>query len=67
MLSWFVHFLALLSYTVTYSVVTPLLGYASEPLQQSYGIQRMLEALKYGSGLDHEYHPSSKALPPKTQ
>ncbi|KAJ9515524.1 hypothetical protein QJQ45_021660 [Haematococcus lacustris] len=87
---WFVHYLALFTYTAMHWLLTPLRKAVREaagvernvlpagtrpplsgvPLTSSKGrsrssfwLRRLFDTWEYGSGLDHEYHPSE--LPPQ--
>lgn len=58
--SWFKHFAALITYTVLYNASTPVRGV----LEGSYEGRRMLDAWKWGSSSDYEYHPPTLPLKP---
>ncbi|KAL6751611.1 hypothetical protein V8C86DRAFT_668952 [Haematococcus lacustris] len=88
---WFVHYLALFTYTAMHWLLTPLRKAVREaagvernvlpagtrpplsgvPLTSSKGrsrssfwLRRLFDTWEYGSGLDHEYHPSEQPPQP---
>ncbi|MEW5307740.1 MAG: hypothetical protein WDW36_010116 [Sanguina aurantia] len=56
--TWLVHYTALIAYTLAYTLLKPV-----RHLVPSFGFQRMMDALEYGSGLDYTYHESSVPAP----
>ena len=50
---WIKHYLSLLAYTVLAVTLRPLLSMAPRFVRDSFRIRRFVEALVYGSGLDH--------------
>lgn len=51
-LSWVRHFLALTLFTLAYAVLAPL-ARAVPPLRRSWRMRRLLDALRWGAGLDY--------------
>lgn len=51
---WFIHYFSLIAYTILHNTLGPL----ARPFAKSnYDLARLLDALEYGSGSDHTYHP----------
>lgn len=56
-LSWMRHFLALAAYTLAHAVLQPLVR-AVPLLRRSWRVRRLLDALRWGAGLDYRHaHP----------
>ncbi len=54
-LSWFRHYTMLVVYTLLHCMLKPI----RPLLPKSFRVQRWLEALQYGAGLDYTYHASA--------
>uniref|UniRef100_A0A7R9VAJ3 Lycopene beta-cyclase n=1 Tax=Chlamydomonas euryale TaxID=1486919 RepID=A0A7R9VAJ3_9CHLO len=61
---WFFHFTALLTYTLAHALLERTAGALPKPVRESYRVQRLMEALRYGAGLDHTPHAELPAPPP---
>ncbi|GIL61770.1 hypothetical protein Vafri_16159, partial [Volvox africanus] len=54
LVGWFVHYTALLAFSLTYQVLRPMRQFVPY-----YTFQRLVDALEYGSGSDYRYHGPS--------
>lgn len=53
---WFAHYIGLVVYTLGFLMLKPFRG-----VFPSFGFQRLLDALEYGSGQDYHYHPPGQS------
>ena len=59
---WVKNFSALALYTAAHALLAPLARLAP-PLAHSWRFRRLLDALKWGAGLDYQPHPAPAAAP----
>ncbi|GAX85016.1 hypothetical protein CEUSTIGMA_g12437.t1 [Chlamydomonas eustigma] len=65
LLAWFKHYMALMVYTLLYVLLSPLVQLLPGHMREAFWVQRFMERLEYGSGLDYVYHSPKKSVQSK--